>query len=113
MSSSRKRAAVAKANREVEHINQKLMRAQHHASMMETFAKIASMKHDEKQLEIYELKLKYCPETLTEKDNELYEKLKKQLEEYKNPTKPEPIPQLIFAEEEYNEKVNLATNITE
>ena len=113
MSSDRKRSAIKKAQNETEFLKQRLVLAEHHLSVMETFAKIASMKHDEKQLEIYELKLKYCPETLTEKDNELYEKLKKQLEEYKNPTKPESIPQLIFAEEEYNEKVNLATNITE
>lgn len=112
MSSSRKRAAVAKANREVEHINQKLMRAQHHASMMETFAKVSCVKYNEKCIELHELKMKFCPETLTQKDHELYETFKKELEEYYNPPKPEPIPQLIFSEEEYNEKFVLNATST-
>lgn len=112
MSSSRKRAALAKANREVEHINQKLMRAQHHASMMETFAKVSCVKYNEKCIELHELKMKFCPETLTEKDHELYETFKKELEEFYNPPKVEPIPQLIFSEEEYNEKFVLNATST-
>lgn len=82
MSSSRKRAAIGKANREVEHLKQKLMLVEHHKSVMETFAKISGIKYNEKHIELHELKMKYCPETLTEKDHELYEIFKKELEEY-------------------------------
>lgn len=85
MSSSRKRAALGKANREVDYLKQKLMRTEHHASVMETFAKISGLKFNEKHIELHELKMKYCPETLTEKDHELYEKFKKDIEEFKNP----------------------------
>ena len=82
MSSSRKRAAIGKANREAEYLKQKLMLTEHHASVTETFAKIAGIKYNEKCIELHELKMKFCPETLTEKDHELYEKFKKELEEF-------------------------------
>lgn len=85
MSSSRKRAAIGKANREVDHLKQKLMLVEHHKSVMETFAKISAIKYNEKHIELHELKMKYCPETLTEKDHELYEKFKKDIEQFKNP----------------------------
>lgn len=85
MSSSRKRAAIGKANREVEHLKQKLMLVEHHKSVMETFAKISGIKYNEKHIELHELKMKYCPETLTEKDHELYEKFKKDIKEFQNP----------------------------
>lgn len=82
MSSNRKRSAIKKANQETDHIKQKLMLAEHHASLMETFAKVAGLKYNEKCIELHELKMKFCPETLTEKDHELYETFKKELEEY-------------------------------
>lgn len=85
MSSSRKRAAIGKANREVEYLKQKLMLVEHHKSVMETFTKISALKYNEKHIELHELKMKYCPETLTEKDHELYEKFKKDIEQFKNP----------------------------
>lgn len=112
MSSNRKRSAIAKANREVDFIKQKLMLSEHHASTMETFAKMSCVKYNEKCIELHELKMKFCPETLTEKDHELYETFKKELEEFYNPPKPEPIPQLIFSEEEYNEKITMAASTT-
>lgn len=46
MSSARKRAAIQKANNEAEFLRQRLMRAEHHASVMESFAKAAAMKSD-------------------------------------------------------------------
>jgi len=103
MSSARKRSAIKKANNETDFLKQKLVLAEHHLSVMETFAKIAAMKHDEKQIEVYELMLKYCPEKMTEQDHINYTTGKQKLEEYKNPSKTEPIPQLIFAEEKYHE----------
>lgn len=108
MSSARKRSAIKKANNEVEHLKQKIMLTEHHANVMESMAMMAALKYDEKHIELHELKMKYCPETLTEKDHELYERLKKQLEQHKNPPKPEPVQQLIFAEEDYHEASNMA-----
>ena len=80
MSSARKRSAIAKANNETDWVKQKLMRVEHQLSIMETFAKLAAMKHDEKQLEVYELRLKYCPETMTEQDHINYNTGKQNLE---------------------------------
>lgn len=80
MSSSRKRSAVKKANENADYLNQRLMRAEHHASLMETFAKVAAVEHDKKQLEVYELKLKYCPDEMTEQDHINYNTGKQKLE---------------------------------
>lgn len=86
MSSSRKRSAIKKANEHADYLNQKLMRTEHQLSLMETFAKLAAIKHDEKQLEVYELRLKYCPETMTDKDHINYKAGKQKLEDLKKQT---------------------------
>lgn len=83
MSSSRKRAAIAKANREVDYLKQKLMLTEHHLSVMSTMAKLTAIKHDEKQIQIYELKLKYCPDEITEQEHEFFKKSKQTVEEVK------------------------------
>ena len=46
MSSARKRAAIQKANNEAEFLRQRLMRAEHHASVMQGFAEAAATKAD-------------------------------------------------------------------
>ena len=46
MSSARKRSAIAKANRESDFQRQRAVLAEHHAFVMETFAKAAAMKSD-------------------------------------------------------------------
>lgn len=46
MSSARKRAAIQKANNEAEFLRQRLMRAEHHASVMQSFAEAAARKAD-------------------------------------------------------------------
>lgn len=115
MSSSRKRAAIAKANREVDYLNQKLMMTEHHLSITELLAKVCAQKYDELKIEHYELKLKYCPETITEKETAAYNKSKAMLEAMKAAQQSQednPIPQLIFAEEDY-EKANLVTTPVE
>ncbi len=83
MSSSRKRSAVKKANENADYLNQRLMRAEHHASLMETFAKVAAVEHDKKQLEVYELKLKYCPEEMSDTEKLGYKLIKEKLESMK------------------------------
>lgn len=83
MSSARKRAALGKANREVDYLKQKLMLTEHHLSVMSTMAKLTAIKHDEKQLEVYELKLKYCPDELTEQEHEFFKRSKQTVEEVK------------------------------
>jgi hypothetical protein len=46
LSSARKRSAIGRANREIDYLRQKLILTEHHASCMETFAKIAAQKSD-------------------------------------------------------------------
>lgn len=83
MSSARKRGAIKKANTRVEYLEQKLMLTEHHLSMIKTIAEIAAMKYDERTLEFLELKMKHCPDELTEDEKKLYETLKKRVEESK------------------------------
>lgn len=83
MSSSRKRAAVKKAENRTNFLEQKLMLTEYHLNCYKTIAHIAAVKHDEKQLEIFELKIKYCPESMTEEDKKLYETLKTRIEDAK------------------------------
>jgi len=47
MSSARKRAAIHKANREADHLRQRLMLAEHHGSVMESFARVAAARSNE------------------------------------------------------------------
>ena len=46
MSSARKRSAVAKANQEADFQRQRAMRAEHHASVMQSFAEVAARRSD-------------------------------------------------------------------
>jgi hypothetical protein len=46
MSSARKRAAIQKANNEAEFLRQRLMRAEHHANVMQGFAEVAARRSD-------------------------------------------------------------------
>jgi hypothetical protein len=47
MSSARKRAAIHKANKEADNLRQRLMLAEHHASAMESFARLLAARSDE------------------------------------------------------------------
>ena len=71
MSSSRKRAAIQKANNEAEFLRQRLMRAEHHANVMQGFAEVAARKADALQARLDALMLEFCPDEMTEaqKDN--------------------------------------------
>lgn len=66
MSSARKRSAIAKANQEADFLRQRLMRAEHHASVMQGFAEAAARKADALQAQLDALMLEYCPEEMTE-----------------------------------------------
>lgn len=46
MSSARKRSAIQKANNEAEFLRQRLMRAEHYASVMQSFAEVAARRSD-------------------------------------------------------------------
>lgn len=80
MSSSRKRAAIKKANEETDWIKQKLMRVEHQYNVIKIMAELIAKEHDKRQLEIYELKLKYCPETLSPTELLGHKVLKEKLE---------------------------------
>jgi hypothetical protein len=66
MSSSRKRSAIKKAQEETANVKQKLMMTEHHYNCIKQMVELIAKQHDEKLLEIYELKSKYCPETMTD-----------------------------------------------
>lgn len=46
MSSARKRAAIHKANMEADHFRQRLMLAEHHGNVMESFARAVAARSD-------------------------------------------------------------------
>ena len=46
MSSARKRAAIQKANNEAEFLRRRLMCAEHHANVMQSFAEVAARRGD-------------------------------------------------------------------
>ena len=66
MSSARKRAAIQKANNEANHLRQRLMRAEHHANVMQGLAEVAARKADDLQAQLDALMLEFCPEEMTE-----------------------------------------------
>lgn len=65
MSSARKRSAIAKAAQEADFQRQRAILAEHHTSVMETFAKAAATKADALQAQLDALMLEYCPEEMT------------------------------------------------
>ena len=65
MSSARKRSAIAKANAEADFQRQRAMLAEHHASVMDGFAKVAVMKADALQVQLDALMLEYCLDEMT------------------------------------------------
>lgn len=70
MSSARKRAAIQKANNEANHLRQRLMRAEHHANVMQGLAEVAARKADALQAQLDALMLEFCPEEMTEAQKE-------------------------------------------
>lgn len=86
MSSARKRSAIKKAQDETDHVKQKLMMTEHHYSVIKMMAELIAKQHDEKQLEVYELKLKYCPETMSDTEKLGYKVLKEKLESLNQPS---------------------------
>lgn len=84
MSSARKRSAIKKANNETAYIKQKLSMTEHHYNVIKMMAELIAKQHDERQLEVYELKLKYCPETMSDTEKLGYKVLKEKLESMKH-----------------------------
>lgn len=80
MSSARKRAAIQKANNEAEFLRQRLMMAEHHASVMEAFARVAAARGDAlfSAIQKHQADTRYAEvsNTLALADKELYEALK-------------------------------------
>ena len=70
MSSARKRAAIQKANNEADRLRQRLILAEHHASVMQGFAEVAARKADVLQAQLDALMLEYCPDEMTEAQKE-------------------------------------------
>ena len=80
MSSARKRSAIQKANNEADFLRQRLMRAEHHASMMQSFAEVAARRGDALYAAIqkHQAETRYAEvsNTLALADKALYEVLK-------------------------------------
>jgi len=80
MSSARKRASIAKANNEADHLRQRLMLAEHHASVMRAFAEAAARRGDALYAAIqrHQAETRYAEasNTLALADKVLYEALK-------------------------------------
>jgi hypothetical protein len=66
MSSARKRASLAKANTAIFALRQRLMLAEHQASILEQLVKEFTRRYDDLQARLDALMLEYCPDEMTE-----------------------------------------------
>ena len=81
MSSARKRAAIQKANNEADFLRQRLMRAEHHASVMQSFAEVACRRGDALYAAIqkHQAETRYAEVSNTLADRTLYQRIRRRV----------------------------------